>query len=125
MIPHRVEKLAAALAKEGLDALIVTEPGSRFYLTGWSMFDGQPGEVSFWVLADPDGTTILAGQGDVTEARERARGSRIVPLAGWRPEVEAAQAADWIRRGDTRGSASMSASRRGWYLALRAALPRT
>lgn len=124
MVPHRIEKLAGALAKEGLDALIVTEPGSRFYLTGWSMFDGQPGEVSFWVLADPHGTTILAGQGDVTEARERARGSTIVPLAGWRPEVKAAQAADWIKRGGYArvgfDDVHMGA---GSYLALRAALP--
>ncbi len=47
MIPHRIDKLAAALAQEGLDALIVTEPASRFYLTGWAMFDAQPGETAF------------------------------------------------------------------------------
>lgn len=78
MIPHRIEKLAKALAQRELDALIVTEPTSRYYLTGWWMGDSQPGELAFWVLADPEGTTILTGQSNVVEAREAASGSRIV-----------------------------------------------
>lgn len=124
MIPHRIEKLAKKLAHAGLDALIVTEPASRFYLTGWSMSDGQPGETSFWVLADGQGTTILAGQGDVTEARERARGSRIVPLGGWRSSVKAAETAAWVRAGGySRVGFDEVHLGAGPYLAIRAELP--
>ncbi|RIK46711.1 MAG: aminopeptidase P family protein [Chloroflexi bacterium] len=123
MIPHRIEKLGAALAREGLDGLIVTEPASRFYLTGWSMFDAQPGENAFWVLADGHGSTVLAGQGDVTEAREKARGSRIVPLAGWQPSVKATQTASLIREaGYQRVGFDDVHMGAGVYLELRAAL---
>lgn len=124
MILHRVEKLAVALEREGLDALLITEPASRFYVTGWGMFDAQPGESSFWVLADPQGTTILTGHGDVTEAREKAPNSAIVPLAGWHPLIKSRKIAELVTKAGYRrvgyDSEHLSAGR---YLELRSTLP--
>ncbi|MGI8855005.1 MAG: M24 family metallopeptidase [Thermomicrobiales bacterium] len=96
MIPHRLTKLAAALTREGADAIVVTEPASRFYLTGWGMFDAQPGESAYWVLADPDGMTILTGIHNVVEARGAAPDSRIIGLSNAERRAIAARMARLI-----------------------------
>lgn len=124
MIRHRVDKLADALEKAGLDAIIVTEPASRFYLTGWSMFDAQPGETAYWVLADPAGTTILTGIHNVVEAQGAAPGSRIIGLSGAERRAIAARTAQPIEgAGYTRVGYDDFHLGAGRYFDLHAALP--
>ena len=81
MISGRVERVAKELARRELDAIIVTEPTSRYYLTGWKMDDTQVGELAYWVLAGPDSLTILTGQNNLSEAIEAAPGSKIIGIA--------------------------------------------
>jgi Xaa-Pro aminopeptidase len=80
MKAHRVAKVREALVREGLDAVIVTEPGSRFYLTGWATPDPQPGETAYWLIVDQQDLTILTGAPNKGEALEAVPSARFVGL---------------------------------------------
>ena len=86
------------MADKGLDALLVTDPASRYYVSGWGMFDSNPGETAYWVLADHDSSIVLTGQSDVVEAREEAAHSRIIGLPGMEKRQIARYTANLIKR---------------------------
>ncbi|MGI6666535.1 MAG: M24 family metallopeptidase [Bacillota bacterium] len=46
----RVERLRSRMAENGLDALLVTHPADRRYLSGVTAGDSQPGETPGWLL---------------------------------------------------------------------------
>jgi Xaa-Pro aminopeptidase len=82
---HRVEKVFERLRERDLAALVVTEPSSRFYLTGWPAHDSQPGETAYWLLIDHDGATIVSSSGNEAEALEAVPDARFVALTGLEP----------------------------------------
>jgi len=95
MKAHRVAKIREALRREGLDALIVTEPGSRFYLTDWSTPDPQPGETAYWLIVDQQDLTILTGAPNKGEALAAVPSARFVGLGS--SELAAERAATVLR----------------------------
>lgn len=68
---HRVRKLQEVLAREGLEALLVTDPANRRYLTG---FTGSAGCVA--VTADR--AVLFVDFRYVTQAEEQASGVEVI-----------------------------------------------
>jgi Xaa-Pro aminopeptidase len=85
---ERVSKVLAALAAQQLDALVITEPASRRYLTGWPTHDSQPEETAYWLLLAPGGATILTSPSSEAEAREDVPDAEVATAAG-RPAIAA------------------------------------
>lgn len=56
----RRNRLRASIRAKGLDALLVCLPANRFYLSGFELHDGQPGESSGMLLICADGDDWLA-----------------------------------------------------------------
>lgn len=76
-MPHRVERLRATLAASGLDALIVTNPENRRYLSGFTGHDG--GLDSAGTLLVGTGESVLVTDGRYTEqATAECPGLRVV-----------------------------------------------
>ncbi|MCB2225934.1 MAG: aminopeptidase P family protein [Desulfarculaceae bacterium] len=59
MIKTRLAKLRAFLAQEGLDAVLVTLPANRRYLSGFAAEDGQWGESSGSLLISQNAALLL------------------------------------------------------------------
>lgn len=56
---HRREKIRQKLEKENLQALLVSYPTNRFYLSGFELHDGQCNESSGHILIQQNGKDIL------------------------------------------------------------------
>jgi Xaa-Pro aminopeptidase len=80
MHASRVGKVRESLRREDLDALIVSEAGSRFYLTGWANPDSQAGETAYWFVVDSNDLTIVSGEPNRGEAEEAVPNARFVGL---------------------------------------------
>lgn len=80
MRANRVEKVRETLRRDDLDALIVSEAGSRFYLTGWANPDSQAGETAYWLVVDHNDLTIVSGAPNKGEAEEAVPSARFVGL---------------------------------------------
>lgn len=68
---QRREKLRALLAAENLDVLLVAQAVNRFYLSGFELHDGQPGETSGYLLICRDGNDWLATDSRFLDAAAR------------------------------------------------------
>lgn len=66
---NRREKLRQSLGN--LDALLVSEPANRFYLSGFELHDGQPGETSGFIIITRSGEDWLATDSRYAEAAAR------------------------------------------------------
>lgn len=56
----RRDRLRKLLARENIDALLVSQAPNRFYLSGFELHDGQPGESSGYLLVTQAGDDWLA-----------------------------------------------------------------
>lgn len=70
----RRARLRNLLLNKGLDALLVTQAANRFYLSGFELHDGQPGESSGCLVICADGNDWLA-----TDSRYQEAASEIWP----------------------------------------------
>jgi len=72
---QRRRQVASALRQRGLDSLIVTHPANWFYLTG---FTGESGAL----VVELDRTTLVTDGRFTVQAKEEARGIRVVLQKG-------------------------------------------
>lgn len=68
---ERRERLRAQIRSAGLDCLFVTDAADRFYLSGFELHDGQPGESSGCLVIGADGADWLATDSRYKIAAER------------------------------------------------------
>lgn len=67
----RRDKLRNIMRAAGLDALLVSRPANRFYLSGFELHDPQPGESAGMLLITADGNDWLATDGRYEAAAAR------------------------------------------------------
>lgn len=84
---QRRERLRALMAQEGLDALLISHPANRFYLSGFELHDVQINESSGRLLITASGQDWLC-----TDARYAEAAARL-----WEPERV------FVYRGDAAG----------------------
>ena len=81
----RIAQVRAQLQVAGLDALVITHPFNRRYLTGFEGDDMPPNESSGHVIISQDRAVLVVGSLEAQRAREQATGfeifHRIRPLA--------------------------------------------
>ncbi len=70
----RRHRLRAALAKAGLDSLLVTHAANRYYLSGFELHDPQCNESSGWLLVTTHGQDWL-----LTDPRYETAAKRLWP----------------------------------------------
>lgn len=68
---HRREKLRKALRSRNLDALLVSQPANRFYLSGFELHDPQPNESAGYLVICVDGDDWLATDSRYLDAAAR------------------------------------------------------
>lgn len=76
---QRVPDLRAQLRERGLDALLVTHPSNRFYLSGFTGDDIPPNESAGCLLIAADAAYLVTGPVNVEQARAQAPGYEVVP----------------------------------------------
>ncbi len=74
----RVAKLRDRLAASNLDAIVVTHPSNRFYLTGFSATDTPPNESSGHVVIGRDRAVLVTSFLNADQARQQAADFEIV-----------------------------------------------
>lgn len=79
---QRVETLRSRLAEKNLDALLVTHPSNRFYLTGFTAHDIAPNESAGHLLVTADDAVLITGSVNVTQADAQAPHIRVVKREG-------------------------------------------
>lgn len=78
----RVDALRAKLAEKGLDALLVSHPSNRFYLTGFTAEDIAPNESAGHLFITADDALLVTGSVNVTQAEAQAPHIRVVNREG-------------------------------------------
>jgi len=81
---QRVDQVRQALAERGLDAVLITHPSNRLYLTGFTGEDIAPNESSGHLLITADSAVLVTGSVNVTQAEAQAPHVRVVQReSGW------------------------------------------
>ncbi len=99
MIKMRLARIREIIRREGLDALLVTYPANRRYLSGFKPDDGQWGESSGALLISPHQALLLTDFRYQKSAQEQAEyfTIRLYPR-GLAPELAAVLAGSGIKR---------------------------
>lgn len=71
---RRRDRLRKLLIPRGIDAILVSQPANRFYLSGFELHDPQPNESSGYVVVCADGADWLA-----TDSRYALAAEKIWP----------------------------------------------
>src|SRR5690606_33015889 len=64
--------LRERIAASGLDAIVITHPSNRFYLTGYTADDIPPNESGGHVIVSPDRAVIVTSTVNSEQARQQA-----------------------------------------------------
>lgn len=72
MIKRRLARLRQIIENQGLDALLISLPANRRYLSGFLPDDGQPGETSGMLLISQSAAALLTDFRYELSAREQA-----------------------------------------------------
>src|SRR5215212_9338271 len=67
-----VTTLRQSLAEDGYDAILVTHPSNRFYLSGFRAGDQPPNETAGFLLITADRAFIITSFLNIEEAQEEA-----------------------------------------------------
>ena len=87
----RVERVRARLAERSLDAVLITHPTNRRYLTGFTADDIPPNESGGHLLITPDAAILITGAVNITQAEAQSPHITVVKReTGW-SEDDAAQ----------------------------------
>lgn len=78
----RVEQVRAALADQHLDAVLITHPSNRFYLTGFTGDDTAPNESSGHLIITGTEAILVTGSVNVTQAEAQSPHIRVVRREG-------------------------------------------
>ncbi len=76
----RLTRVRDILTGRALDAVLITHPSNRFYLTGFTGEDVAPNESAGVLLVGADSATLLTGATNLPWAQAEARG---VEVAAW------------------------------------------
>jgi Xaa-Pro aminopeptidase len=76
---QRVPDLRAKMRERGLDALLVTHPSNRFYLSGFTGTDIPPNESAGCLLIADETSYLVTGPVNVEQGRAQATGFEVVP----------------------------------------------
>ncbi len=87
MKERQLADLRAQLCARGLDALLITHPSNRFYLSGYTATDIAPNESAGALLLTPDATYLITGGTNENQARAQAPGFTIVRREGGMPKT--------------------------------------
>ncbi len=95
---QRIPDLRAKMQERGLDALLVTHPSNRFYLSGFTFGDIPPNESAGCLLITGDRSYLVTGPTNLPAARAQAVGFEVVPRGKALPTT----LADLLREGGVR-----------------------
>lgn len=73
----RLVALRERLQAAHLDAIVVTHPSNRFYLTGYNSHDHPPNESAGHVVVSPERAIIVASTTNSEQARQQAPGFEV------------------------------------------------
>lgn len=76
---QRVPDLRAKMRERGLDALLVTHPSNRFYLSGYTASDIAPNESAGCLLVTLEQSYLLTSPVNLEQAKVQATGFEVVP----------------------------------------------
>lgn len=79
---QRVATLRTSLSEKKLDALLVTHPSNRFYLTGFTAHDIAPNESAGHLLVTANAALLVTGPVNVTQAEVQAPHIRVIKREG-------------------------------------------
>jgi len=91
---QRVDTVRAAMVAKRLDALLITHPSNRFYLTGFTSHDIAPNESGGHLLVTADEATLITGAVNVTQAEAQAPHVRVIKREGGWSAADAAAIKD-------------------------------
>jgi len=75
----RLQRLRQLLTERGLDAVLITHPSNRFYLSGYTGEDLPPDESAGILLVSPDVAVVMTSPNNVGWARSEAAGFEAIP----------------------------------------------
>ncbi len=87
MKAQRLDTLRARLQAKLLDAVLVTHPSNRFYLSGYTADDAPPNESAGCLLITPDAAYLITSGTNENQARAQAPDYTVVRRTG--PVAEA------------------------------------
>jgi Xaa-Pro aminopeptidase len=76
--PLRLERLRAALAAQQLDALLISQPESRFYLSGYAGHDLPPRDSAGYLLISADKALLLTDPRTTEQAQQESPEYEVV-----------------------------------------------
>lgn len=79
---QRIERLREALQEQRLDAMLVSHPTNRRYITGFTAEDMPPDESAGHLLITSDGAVLVTGSVNVTQARTQAPHVEVISRTG-------------------------------------------
>jgi Xaa-Pro aminopeptidase len=79
--PQRLERLRASLATRGLDALLVSQPESRYYLSGYAGHDLPPRDSAGYLLITQQQSLLLTDPRTTAQAEQEAPDFEVVTYA--------------------------------------------
>jgi Xaa-Pro aminopeptidase len=74
----RLERLRAAFGKSGIDALVVSQPESRYYLSGYTGHDLPPRDSAGYLLISQDKALLLTDPRTAEQAQSEARDFEVI-----------------------------------------------
>ena len=87
MKERQLADLRAQLGERGLDALLITHPSNRFYLSGYTATDIAPNESAGALLLTATDAYLITGGTNENQARAQAPGFTIVRREGGMPKT--------------------------------------
>src|SRR5918912_1993999 len=78
---QRLERLREALDRRGLDGLLVSQPESRFYLSGYTGHDLPPRDSAGYLLVTRDKAVLLTDPRTTEQAQQEAPLYEVVTYA--------------------------------------------
>lgn len=79
---QRLDDLRARLRAARLDAVLITHPANRFYLSGYTAEDAPPNESAGCLLLTADAAYLVTSGTNENQARAQASGCEVVRRAG-------------------------------------------
>src|SRR5215468_2448026 len=74
----RLSRLRGALETERLDALVVSQPESRYYLSGYTGHDLPPRDSAGYLLISQDKALLLTDPRTTEQAQSEARDFEVI-----------------------------------------------
>lgn len=78
----RVDALRERLTSESLDAIVITHPSNRFYLSGYTAQDHPPNESAGHLLVGRERAVLVTSHLEAERAHQQATGFEIAASAG-------------------------------------------